>query len=50
MFTTTSENEKYVRKIATSAGMSNLLAELNDPEHWVLAERACQRFALQATD
>lgn len=48
-FTEKSEKEKYTRHIASSAGIAIFLAEKADPEHWVLAGRACQRFALQAT-
>jgi nitroreductase len=43
------ENEKYARQIASSAGIAVFAAQENDAEHWVLAGRACQRFALQAT-
>jgi hypothetical protein len=49
MFTVGAENEKYARQIASSAGIAVFAAERDDPEHWVLAGRACQRFALQAT-
>lgn len=49
MFTANHENDKYARQIASSAGIAVFCAEKNDPEHWVLAGRACQRFALQAT-
>ncbi len=48
-FSAASENEKYTRQIASSAGIAVFLADEADPEHWVLAGRACQRFALQAT-
>lgn len=43
------ENEKYARQIRSSAGIAVFVAENNDRAHWVLAGRACQRFALQAT-
>lgn len=43
------ENDKYARQIDSSSGVAIFLAEKNDPEHWVQAGRACQRFALQAT-
>ncbi len=43
------ENEKYARQIAASAGIAVFVGQKEDPEHWVLAGRACQRFALQAT-
>ncbi|GLK51137.1 MAG: Tat pathway signal protein [Oceanicaulis sp.] len=48
-FTADAENEKYARQMASSAGVAVFLAERDDPEHWVLAGRACQRFALKAT-
>jgi nitroreductase len=48
-FSTQSENKKYVRHMDTCAGVAVFAAELADPEHWVRAGRACQRFALQAT-
>lgn len=43
------ENEKYARQIALSAGIAVFVAGKDDAEHWVLAGRGCQRFALQAT-
>lgn len=43
------ENDKYARQIASSAGIAVFISQTNDPKHWVLAGRACQRFALQAT-
>lgn len=49
LFSTAAENNKYARQIASSAGIAVFVAEKDDPEHWVLAGRACQRFALQAT-
>lgn len=48
-FTAKAENEKYARQIASSAGIAVFVAAKDDPEHWILAGRACQRFALQAT-
>jgi hypothetical protein len=48
-FNAAAENEKYARQIRSSAGLAIFVAEKNDREHWVLAGRACQRFALQAT-
>ncbi len=48
-FTEKAENEKYARQIASSAGIAVFVAAKADPEHWVQAGRACQRFALQAT-
>ncbi len=49
VFKAGSENEKYARQIRSSAGIAVFVAQKNDREHWVLAGRACQRFALQAT-
>jgi nitroreductase len=49
MFTADTENTKYARQIASSAGVAVFIAQKSDPEHWILAGRACQRFALQAT-
>jgi hypothetical protein len=40
---------KYARQLASSAGVAVFVAKKEDREHWVLAGRACQRFALQAT-
>jgi nitroreductase len=48
-FKAEAENAKYARQIQSSAGIAVFVAERADPEHWVLAGRACQRFALQAT-
>ena len=48
-FTAAGEAEKYTRHIASSAGIAVFVAAKDNPEHWVLAGRACQRFALQAT-
>ncbi len=47
--TAKAENEKYARQIASSVGLAVFMAAKDDPEHWVLAGRACLRFALQAT-
>lgn len=44
-----SENDKYARQMRSSAGVAAFVGARNDREHWVLAGRACQRFALQAT-
>ena len=48
-FKADAENDKYARQIASSAGIAVFAAQKEDREHWVLAGRACQRFALQAT-
>jgi nitroreductase len=49
VFRAKSENDKYARHIHSSAGIAIFCAAQANPEHWVLAGRACQRFALQAT-
>lgn len=49
VFQAKSENEKYARQLASTAGVAVFVAQKDDREHWVLAGRACQRFALQAT-
>ncbi len=49
VFTVETENTKYARQIDTSSGIAVLVAARSDPEHWVQAGRACQRFSLQAT-
>ncbi len=49
VFTAKAENAKYASQIASSSGIAVFVAASADPEHWVLAGRACQRFALQAT-
>jgi nitroreductase len=49
IFKTNSENNKYARQIGSSSGIAVLVSQRDDREHWVLAGRACQRFALQAT-
>lgn len=48
-FKAEAENEKYARQLASTAGVAVFIAHKDDREHWVLAGRACQRFALQAT-
>ncbi len=48
-YTATSENKKDAAKIASSAGLAVFVGAKDNPEHWVLTGRACQRFALQAT-
>jgi Nitroreductase family len=49
VFKAKSENEKYARQIRSSAGIAVFVSQKEDREHWVLAGRASQRFALQAT-
>ncbi|MFN3273219.1 MAG: Acg family FMN-binding oxidoreductase [Paracoccus sp. (in: a-proteobacteria)] len=48
-FTAEAENRKYARQIASSSGIAVFVAAQDNPEHWVQAGRACQRFSLQAT-
>ena len=48
-FNAGTENDKYARQIASSAGLAVFVAQKEDHEHWVLVGRAAQRFALQAT-
>jgi nitroreductase len=49
VFRTEAENDKYARQLRSSAGVAVFVSQRDDPENWVLAGRACQRFALQAT-
>jgi hypothetical protein len=49
VFKAVTENEKYARQLASSSGIAVFVSQKNDMEHWILAGRACQRFALQAT-
>ncbi|MEO9129805.1 MAG: Tat pathway signal protein [Sphingomonas sp.] len=49
MDTAKSENDKYARQLHSSAGLAVFVGVREDPEHWVLVGRACQRFSLQAT-
>lgn len=48
-FTAAAEGERVARHIGSSSGLVVFLAEREDPAHWVLVGRACQRFALAAT-
>ena len=48
-FKTGPENDKYARQIASSSGIAVFVGQREDHDHWVLAGRAAQRFALQAT-
>jgi hypothetical protein len=43
------ENDRYASQLRSSSGVAVFVAQRDDREHWVLAGRACQRFALQAT-
>lgn len=49
VFTAGAENDKYAGQLRSSSGVAVFVAARDDPAHWVLAGRACQRFALQAT-
>ena len=49
MFNAKTDNEKYARQLASTPGVAVFVAQKDDPEHWVLAGRASQRFALLAT-
>ena len=46
---TATDNDKYARQIASSAGIAVFVGERADPDHWTRVGRASQRFALQAT-
>ncbi len=48
-FNAAAENDTYARQMRSSSGVAVLVAAEADPEHWVRAGRACQRFLLQAT-
>lgn len=51
LFVTASfENKKYARQIDSSAGLAVFLADRADEAHWIRVGRACQRFALAATN
>jgi hypothetical protein len=45
----TTDNDKYAKQIASSAGIAVFVSAQPDAMHWTQAGRACQRFALQAT-
>jgi hypothetical protein len=49
VFKPETENDKYARQLATSAGLAVFWGQRADPAHWFAVGRACQRFALQAT-
>ncbi|MGJ4950311.1 Acg family FMN-binding oxidoreductase [Bradyrhizobium sp. HKCCYLS20291] len=49
LFEASTENDRYARQIASSAGLAVFVAEQADPAHWIKAGQACQRFALEAT-
>lgn len=47
--TASSENDSYASQLRSSSGVAVFIGARDDREHWALAGRACQRFALQAT-
>lgn len=49
LVTAKSENDKYASQLRFSSGVAVFVGKQDDREHWALAGRACQRFALQAT-
>lgn len=49
LVTAKSENDRYASQLRSSSGVAVFVGQRNDREHWALAGRACQRFALQAT-
>lgn len=49
VFTPDAERQKCIDQIRSSAGFAIFVAAQNDPEHWALAGRSCQRFSLMAT-
>lgn len=49
VFTAKAEAAKYASQIDSSSGIAVFVAARDDAAHWVLAGRACQRFALRAT-
>jgi nitroreductase len=49
LVTAESENDRYAGQLRASSGLAVFIGQRDDREHWALAGRACQRFALQAT-
>ena len=49
VLTPKSENDKYAEQLRSSAGLAIFVADQPDPEHWALAGRSFERFALRAT-
>jgi hypothetical protein len=47
-FTPSSENDKYAKRIRSSAGIAIFVGDQADKPHWVEVGRAYERFALQA--
>jgi hypothetical protein len=48
-FTTKGENDKYARRIRSSAGIAVFVGQVADKAHWVDVGRCYERVALQAT-
>lgn len=48
-FSAQAEREKYAGHVDSSAGIAVFVAEREDRAHWIAVGRACQRFALTAT-
>ncbi len=48
-FTARSDNARYARHIASSAGLAVFVGAGADRDHWIQVGRACQRFMLTAT-
>jgi hypothetical protein len=48
-FTTKNENEKYAKRVRSSAGIAVFVSGKSDKQHWLEAGRCYERFALQAT-
>lgn len=48
-FKAASESRKYRQQVDSSAGLAIFVSAAANPENWILAGRASQRFALQAT-
>jgi hypothetical protein len=44
-----SENDRYARQIASSAGLAIFIGDEATSAHWIRVGQACQRFALEAT-
>jgi hypothetical protein len=49
LVTANSENDQYASQLRSSSGVAVFFGQRDDREHWTLAGRACQRFALHAT-
>jgi hypothetical protein len=49
VFKADAENAKCTRQIASSSDIAVFVAQKQNHQHWVLAGRACQRFALRAS-